>query len=155
MRNILEHISYPMLQMNLHIKCKSLFLLVPSEQKPNIDLYLKLAGDVRCIILKYGVRSREFHGSWCCALPLLYRMQMVAHSTMWIPDSERMGGWGATWAAGATGVETVRQALVCLHGALDTISDWCQHSQLYLLGEGGWLCLHARYCFYKCWFRGR
>lgn len=40
---------------------------------------------------------------------------------MWGPDSEGTEE-GAVWAAEATGVETVRQALVCLRGTEDKIS---------------------------------
>lgn len=64
------------------------------------------------------VRSREFEGSQLGAL----QSTDGAHSSMWGPHSEGMEE-GAVWAVEATGVETVRQALVCLHGRVDTISD--------------------------------
>lgn len=75
-----------------------------------------------------------------------------AHCSLWGPHSEGMEE-GAVWAVEATGVENVRQALVCLRGTADTISDWCQNCQSYLLGGG--LCIYACWCFYKCRFRGQ
>lgn len=52
---------------------------------------------------------------------------------------------GAVWAAEATGVETVRQALVCLRGTADKISNVEMASRDYS-EEGGGLCLYVCVC---------
>lgn len=114
-----------------------------SQQNPNTDSSrLKLAGDIdvrHVFFLNIGSGPGSFRGHSSVLLPCTAECRWS--SLLHVRARFRGNGGGCCLGYEATGVETVRQALVCLRGTVDTVSDWCQNGRWYLLGGG--LCLYA------------
>ena len=96
------------------------------EQNLNTDLpCIKLVGDIdvrHAFILVQGSGPGRLrgHSSVLLHCSAEHRWSSLLHVG---PTFRGNGGWVLFGLKRATGVETIRQALVCLHGREDTVSD--------------------------------